>query len=280
MMRKEPCLRHLLVCAFAAALGLGFAGPDSPVPEDAVPAPSASDSSGTPVRMANPRAPRPRSSTPPATEKDIDGDGYADAGDNCPGVPNSTQRDLDGDGIGDACDDDIDGDGIANAIDSCPQIPNCTQRDMDGDGIGDVCDADADGDSIANWDDPFPFDPRSSSAITASTGRAKHMIDQALMKSILTRVMTTESWSQAPPPRSAAIKPSKRTEADTAGPAPLRKRSGSGTARTVAKAPSNSREADETPTSDASTGEEWEAAPMGSLRPGAFSQPDDLLDEL
>ncbi|HOB75539.1 MAG TPA: family 10 glycosylhydrolase [Phycisphaerae bacterium] len=35
---------------------------------------------------------------------DSDGDGWGDACDNCPNVPNSTQADADGDGKGDACD--------------------------------------------------------------------------------------------------------------------------------------------------------------------------------
>jgi hypothetical protein len=38
------------------------------------------------------------------TITDSDGDGTADASDNCPTVPNPDQRDADGDGVGDACD--------------------------------------------------------------------------------------------------------------------------------------------------------------------------------
>ncbi|MGB9626551.1 MAG: thrombospondin type 3 repeat-containing protein, partial [Phycisphaerae bacterium] len=34
---------------------------------------------------------------------DRDGDGVADAGDNCPDIVNADQADADGDGIGDAC---------------------------------------------------------------------------------------------------------------------------------------------------------------------------------
>ncbi|MGX9727739.1 MAG: FG-GAP repeat protein [Candidatus Electronema sp. VV] len=36
---------------------------------------------------------------------------------------------------------DTDGDGIADATDNCPLIANADQQDTDGDGIGDVCDA-------------------------------------------------------------------------------------------------------------------------------------------
>jgi hypothetical protein len=38
------------------------------------------------------------------TFPDVDGDGVADAEDNCLTVPNADQRDVDGDGLGDACD--------------------------------------------------------------------------------------------------------------------------------------------------------------------------------
>ena len=52
-----------------------------------------------------------RSGPPPS---DADGDGVADADDNCPAVSNASQADLDGDAVGDDCDDDIDGDGFTN----------------------------------------------------------------------------------------------------------------------------------------------------------------------
>jgi Thrombospondin type 3 repeat len=42
------------------------------------------------------------SSTPPPA--DTDGDGVADASDNCPSVSNADQADADSDGLGDACD--------------------------------------------------------------------------------------------------------------------------------------------------------------------------------
>lgn len=95
------------------------------------------------------------------TGTDKDGDGVADADDNCADIFNpirpldgDSQLDTDGDGIGDACDkcplangesctppsaDDIDGDGVPNGADNCPEISNNDQADADGDGIGDVC---------------------------------------------------------------------------------------------------------------------------------------------
>jgi hypothetical protein len=51
---------------------------------------------------------------------DDDGDGVADAADNCPSAPNPDQTDTDGDLAGDACDTDDDDDGVADADDSCP----------------------------------------------------------------------------------------------------------------------------------------------------------------
>ncbi len=96
---------------------------------------------------------------------DFDGDGIADALDNCPSVPNPDQTDSDGDGLGDACDptdnNDVDGDGIPNATDNCPFVANPDQTDTDGDGIGDACDStdnnDVDGDGIPNATDNCPF---------------------------------------------------------------------------------------------------------------------------
>ncbi len=52
----------------------------------------------------------------------------------------SSVLDTDGDGDPDCTDPDIDGDGIANAADNCPNTANADQSDADGDGTGDVCD--------------------------------------------------------------------------------------------------------------------------------------------
>jgi hypothetical protein len=102
-------------------------------------------------------APPGGSTTPALTPgTDGDGDGVADASDNCPSTPNPDQADADGDGLGDACDvcpvdpqtttctptnpNDADGDGVDNAQDNCPAVANPTQSDSDSDGHGDACD--------------------------------------------------------------------------------------------------------------------------------------------
>ena len=84
----------------------------------------------------------------PNCSADADGDGIADASDNCPTVANPSQSDADGDGVGDACDNCVN---VSN-----PRVPGGTpaflianpwatlsgdQRDDDHDGYGNVCDA-------------------------------------------------------------------------------------------------------------------------------------------
>src|SRR5881296_2697861 len=73
---------------------------------------------------------------------DCDGDGAADATDNCPGVANPGQADGDGDGVGDACD-------------NCPAVANADQADRDHNGIGDAC-QDTDGDGVGDICDVCP----------------------------------------------------------------------------------------------------------------------------
>ncbi len=86
------------------------------------------------------------------SETDGDGDGLADASDNCPAVFNpvrpidgGVQPDADGDGEGDACDltplpADLDGDGVDDEDDNCIFDANSDQADADEDDHGDVCD--------------------------------------------------------------------------------------------------------------------------------------------
>lgn len=99
-----------------------------------------------------PRAPNP-------DQLDNDADGWGDACDNAPFVSNADQMDRDGDGLGEVIDPDIDGDGILNGPDNCPSVVNPTQRDTSGNGIGDACDPDDDGDGIPDIDDPCPMLP-------------------------------------------------------------------------------------------------------------------------
>jgi hypothetical protein len=111
---------------------------------------------------------------------DADGDGIADADDNCPNDANPLQQDNDHDGIGNACDDtpngpDGDGDGIPNAIDNCPAVANHSQTDTDGDGVGDACDdtpggPDGDGDGIPDGTDNCPAVANHSQADTDGDG--------------------------------------------------------------------------------------------------------------
>ncbi|MBM3992513.1 MAG: hypothetical protein FJ298_16160, partial [Planctomycetes bacterium] len=76
----------------------------------------------------------------PPVANDVDGDGIANALDNCPYLANADQVDLDGDQQGDACDPDDDNDGEGDKVDNCPTVYNPAQADSDGDGSGDLCD--------------------------------------------------------------------------------------------------------------------------------------------
>lgn len=124
--------------------------------------------------------------TPNHDQENTDGDGFGDACDRCPGVPNALTSseaaefgDIDGDGIPNGCDCDADGDscvearfelgpdGVARA---CTPPPGATfdglperlfgglpSGDFDGDGIPNQCDEDLDGDGVANEDDNCPL---------------------------------------------------------------------------------------------------------------------------
>lgn len=90
----------------------------------------------------------------PATG-DHDGDGVANAGDNCVLISNPDQADADGDGVGGACTDsttglsDQDGDSVPDVCDSClwvpvpnpdmTKLPCARVPDDDFDGIGNHC---------------------------------------------------------------------------------------------------------------------------------------------
>ncbi|HHP7236659.1 MAG TPA: thrombospondin type 3 repeat-containing protein [Desulfobacterales bacterium] len=125
---------------------------------------------------------------PLAMFHDRDGDGVADAEDNCVDIANSNQDNADGDKFGDACDNcwlsanddqadtdnncpappyttdpecgdvcemtDTDGDLVPDADDNCPTTYNPNQFDTDLDTIGNACDncIDVENPDQANWD--------------------------------------------------------------------------------------------------------------------------------
>jgi len=73
-------------------------------------------------------------SSPDANPDDLDGDGVANAADNCPQHGNADQHDEDADRIGDVC-DNCAADANANQADGGEQA-----NQMFADGVGDVCD--------------------------------------------------------------------------------------------------------------------------------------------
>ena len=101
--------------------------------------------------------------SPDANPDDLDGDGIANAADNCPMRVNADQHDEDGDGRGDACD-------------NCPAVANPSQVDSTEtevplqlpDGVGDACDLRPalSGDRLAAF---YPFyDPARDAGWTAA----------------------------------------------------------------------------------------------------------------
>src|SRR5215207_9270978 len=120
-----------------------------------------------------------------ALPPDVDGDGVADGGDNCPVAANPEQEDTDADSRGDACDDtpfgdptpvsDVDGDGFPDETDNCTVAANPDQTDTDGDGAGDACDEtpagpDADLDGVLDGADNCPNYPGSDQADSDGDG--------------------------------------------------------------------------------------------------------------
>ena len=83
--------------------------------------------------------------------QDGDGDGVADADDNCPGVANPDQANWNRDAEGDAC-DDSDNDGVFDATDNCRTVANPDQANWNRDGEGDACD-DSDTDGVVDATD-------------------------------------------------------------------------------------------------------------------------------
>lgn len=71
---------------------------------------------------------------------DTDGDGIADAADNCVQLANPDQRDTDGDGFGNRCDPDLNGDLVVNVLDLglLRQVFFTADADADFDGDGAV----------------------------------------------------------------------------------------------------------------------------------------------
>ncbi|NJB86504.1 hypothetical protein GGR26_002272 [Lewinella marina] len=101
---------------------------------------------------------------------DADGDGIADAEDNCPTRYNPDQSlstyyaDADADGLGDpnvsilAC---VPPTGyVDNALDLCPEVSDPNPADTDNDGLGDACDPDDDNDGVPDTQDCAPLDDR------------------------------------------------------------------------------------------------------------------------
>jgi hypothetical protein len=92
----------------------------------------------------------------PLIEPDGDGDGVADASDNCPTVANAGQANTNGAGRGDACDPDDDNDGVLDRVDNCRTVENPGQENTNGAGRGDACDPDDDNDTVVDEEDNCP----------------------------------------------------------------------------------------------------------------------------
>ncbi len=102
---------------------------------------------------------------PVAQPGDRDGDGFPDAVDMCPDLPENFQGFEDMDGCPD--DPDTDGDGIPDSIDACPLHP----EDMDGYLDSDGCpEKDNDLDGVLDVDDKCPLEPEDPDGYEDSDG--------------------------------------------------------------------------------------------------------------
>ena len=91
------------------------------------------------------------------SQKDTDEDGVNDATDNCVDTSNPDQLDTDEDGLGNVCDTDDDNDGTSDEEDDFP-LDETEDTDTDDDGTGDNADTDDDNDGTSDEDDAFPLD--------------------------------------------------------------------------------------------------------------------------
>ncbi len=93
-------------------------------------------------------------SPPPAEAGDTDRDGVLDAApDNCAALANNDQANTDRDPQGDACDPDNDNDGVLDGADNCRYEANADQANHDSDARGDACDLDDDNDNVLDGTD-------------------------------------------------------------------------------------------------------------------------------
>lgn len=151
-MSRTPAAVALVGAALVAACSFdsGGVGGDDPGGPDAAP--------GLPDAAPGDPDAEPGDGPPPVdAAPDGDGDGVADAADNCPGVANTGQYDEDDDGLGDVCD-------------NCPHVDNADQTNADGDGVGDACDPyPEEGDDVIVFFDGFAA-PTRAAGWAAGTG--------------------------------------------------------------------------------------------------------------
>ena len=118
-----------------------------------------------------------------AVETDSDGDGVADADDQCPDTPAGAT--VDARGWEETSATDSDGDGVADADDQCPDTP--VGATVDATGCEETTPTDSDGDGVADEDDLCPDTP--VGATVDATGC----------------VQVDNTWSNVPPVVSAVI---------------------------------------------------------------------------